>query len=66
MKALQIKCETVGDVGVVKFLDENEMVLMEYEWVGEKIGHTGTLGENYNEMTAIAESIRDLAMKIGE
>lgn len=66
MKALQIKCETIGYVGAVKFLDENEMVLMEYEWVGEKIGHTGNLGKNYNKMTAIAESIRDLAMKIGD
>lgn len=65
MKGLQIKCTAIGNVGTVEFLDENDELVMEYKWVGEKIHHSGALDDKYNEMTKIAESIRGLAMKIG-
>lgn len=66
MKGLQIKCLAIGPIGEVKFLDENDVVVMEYKWVDEKVHHSGMLDDKYNEMTKIAESIRELAMKIGD
>lgn len=65
MKGLQIKCQAIGGVGRVEFINEDDQLVMSYQWAGEQISHTGLMDGNYNKMTEIANSIRDLAMKIG-
>ena len=66
MKGLQIKCQAVGNVGKVDFLDENDELVFSREWVGDIVGSKIGGSMHTAEMMKIAESIRDLAMKIEE
>lgn len=66
MEGLQIKVIAIGALGEIEFLDENDLVVMGYKWVDENIELKLTRSEHTGEMTKIAESIRELAMKIGE